>query len=154
MTFNPLKPHGQVHGAGVAGACYYQDGSYFDVAGRYLFSDPDRAAPMGCVRKMLEQAQAEHEGRESTAPPAPPVPAAKETQDTSPSLPEGATREQKLNQFNAAQLMRMMQFALKVTNDALPEAERKDEKTLKDLVIKGQGAKPKLVKWLLENTSE
>lgn len=162
--FNARRPFGEVSGTGVAGARFYQDGQYYDVDKRYLFSDPGVPAPAGEERKSMEQAEAEVQDRikrrergeavdepKRKAPaaqpqrPAPPIP---------PQAPQGAqlTPEQQLMQLNVPKLQEMQLAVLKAENEELPEDKRKTDKQLKEQLIRGAGAKNMLVKWLLERT--
>lgn len=160
--FNSRRSYGEVSGTGVAGARFYQEGQYYDVDGRYLFSDPGREAPAGETRKSMEQAEAEVQNRikarergelvdNAPAPtaqpqrPIPPVPQA-------PAADTDLTPEQQLMQLNVPKLQEMQLETLKAENAELPEANRKTEKELKGQLIRGAGAKEKLVKWLLDHT--
>jgi len=164
---NQRRPIGEVSGTGVAGARYYQDGQYYDVDGRYLFSDPGVPAPTGFTRKSMEQAEAEMQARikarergelvdESVAQPQPqPQPQPQRPIPPVPQQPPQGTEltpEQQLMQLNVPRLQELQLDALKAENAELPENERKSEKDLKAQLIRGAGAKDKLVKWLLENT--
>lgn len=163
--FNARKPYGTVSGTGVAGAVYMQDGQYYDVSYRYLFSNPGVDAPKGETRRSMEQAEAEFQARlkarergevfdeppraeRKSAPAVPPV----------PPLPQGEgegelSKEQQLMQLNVPRLQELQLAALKALNEEQPEAQRKNDKELRAEVIKGPGAKERLVKWLAENTA-
>lgn len=160
--FNARRPFGNVSGTGVAGARFYQEGQYYDVDKRYLFSDPGVPAPAGEERKSMEQAEAEVQERikrrergelveeaprKAAAQPQRPVP------PIPPQPPQGElTPEQQLMQLNVPKLQEMQLAALKAENAELPEDKRKTDKQLKEQLIRGAGAKNLLVKWLLENT--
>jgi hypothetical protein len=163
--FNPRKPHGEVGGTGVAGARYYQDHQYYDVDHRYLFSDPGHDAPPGETRMSMEQAEAKMQERikarergelvdetprktvATPQRPIPPIPP-QAPQTGEPEL----TPEQQLMQLNVPRLQELQLETLKAMNAEQPEDQRKSEKDLRAQVIKGAGAKEKLVKWLAENT--
>ena len=164
--FNSRRPHGEVSGTGVAGARFYQDGQYYDVDYRYVFSDPGVAAPPGCERKSMEQAEAEFQDRikrrergelvdetpKKAAPqqpqrPIPPIPPQQPQSETTE-----LTAEQQLMQLNVPRLQEMQLAALKAENEELAEDKRKSDSDLKKQLIRGAGAKNLLVKWLLENT--
>lgn len=164
--FNPRRPHGEVGGTGVAGARYYQDHQYYDVDGNYLFSDPGHEAPAGEARKSMEQAENEMQERikarergelvdqgpkrATPAIPARPVPPI-------PSQPPAGTEltpEQQLMQLNVPRLQELQLDALKALNEDEPADKRKSEKELKGQLIRGAGAKEKLVKWLLDHTDK
>ncbi len=164
--FNARRPFGEVHGTGVAGARYYQDGQYYDVDYKYVFSDPGADPPRGSQRRSMEQANAEMLRREAareqglvitedtgTQPAREPAPAAPPLPEAGPQT-EGATltKEQQLMQLNVPRLQEMQLKLLKQQNDAEPEGKRKQEKELRAEIIKGPGAKEKLIDFLVKNT--
>lgn len=162
--FNARRPHGEVSGTGVAGARFYQDGQYYDVDGRYVFSDPGVEAPRGETRKSMEQAEAEVQERirrreRGELVDEPPKKAtAQQPQRPVPPIPPQApantelTPEQQLMQLNVPKLQELQFEALKAMNAEQPEDKRKSEKDLRGQLIRGAGAKNQLVKWLLDNT--
>lgn len=175
--FNARKPFGEVHGTGVAGARFYQDGQYYDVDYRYVFSDPGIDAPRGQARKSMEEAEAEMRRREearsrgqvvtestgnqaATAPVAPVAPAS--PAPVVPPVPQPPpadtgdqplTKEQQLMQLNVPRLQEMQLKVLKQQNDEQPDEKRKQEKELRADVIKGPGAKERLIEWLVKATA-
>lgn len=156
--FNKKRPYGTVHGTGVAGAMFMQEGHYYDVDHNYVFSNPGLPPPRGVEKaKTLEQAERDFQARQEAiargevipevrkAPPegTPPVPVA----------PTGQlTLQQQLMQLNVPKLQELQYKALKEANDAKPEEQRVQEKSLRSQVIKGPGAKERLVAWIVENT--
>lgn len=152
--FDKTKPHGHCQGEGAGGAQYYQDGHYYDVEGRYLFSNPGIAPPPGQKLRTMEQAETAYQLRrdataraEASRPAAPETPVAQSA--PTPAAPEtGAlTREQQLNQFGVPKLQQLQLVALQAMH---PD---KELAVLKKELIGGPGAKQKLVKWLLDNTT-
>jgi hypothetical protein len=160
--FNRKRPHGEVHGTGVAGAMFYQDGHYYDVDHEYVFSDPGMSAPRGVAEvKTMEQAQREVEERQAAIARGEKVPAKKPAAEPGaarsvpqvPQAPSGElTLQQRLMQLNVPKLQEMQYEALKQLNEDQPEDKRKPEKALRSEIIKGPGAKDKLVTWLVENS--
>lgn len=161
---NKREPIGEVSGTGVAGARQYQNGQYYDVDGNYLFSDPGRAAPEGEERKSMEQAEAAMQDRikrrergelvddspKRATPAAPQRPIPPKPQQPEPGT--DLTPEQQLMQLNVPALQTLQLETLKAAQADLPKDQQKDDKALKAEMIKGAGAKEKLVKWLVENT--
>jgi hypothetical protein len=156
--FNKKRPHGEVHGTGVAGARWIQDGNAYDVDHNYVWSNPGYDAPKGCERKTMEQAEREFQERAAAVARGEKLPERKrETPAAStpqvPQTPEGElTLQQQLMQLNVPKLQEMQFSALKQLNEDKPENERKPEKALRNEIIKGPGAKERLVNWLVENS--
>jgi hypothetical protein len=157
--FDKAKPHGEVSGTGVAGARFYQDGNYYDATHKYVFSNPGATPPAGKQARTMEQAEASYQQRlkaqeqgqpvseEEKAPakdPAAPPPLPPENNGGDTPL----TREQRLAQMNVPKLQELQIATLQALN---PEADLGE---LKKQMIKGPGAKDKLVEWLAKNTSE
>lgn len=155
--FNKKRPYGTIHGTGVAGAIYTQDGHAYDVDYNYCWSNPglppprdvEKAVTMEVAERMFQERQAAI-ARGETVPevrkPAPKVPDV-------PSVPSGQlTQEQELMQLNVPKLQDLQFKALKALNADKPEDNQVTEKKLRDQIIKGPGAKDKLVAWLIEWT--
>lgn len=142
------QPFGHVQGEGCAGAQFYQLGHYYDVEGRYLFSNPGSAPPPGEKLRSMEQADADYQARISV--PAPQVamgaPAAAAPTPALDPVDPLLTREQQLNQFAVPKLQQLMLVTLKALH---PDT---DETTLKKQIIGGPGSKAKLIEWLLTNS--
>jgi hypothetical protein len=147
--FDRNRQHGTVSGPGVAGASFYQDGHYYDVAARYLFSDPNRAAPPGVKAvRTLEEAEALFQtGQIADAVVAASAPSVGTPAASTEPPAGGLTREQELNQLGYPQLANLHLNALKMLH---PD---KDESELKKQLIRGAGSKAKTIAWLLENTT-
>lgn len=155
--FNKKRPYGTVHGNGVAGACFMQDGHYYDVDHNYVFSNPGLSPPRGVEKaKTLEVAEREFQERKAAVERGEVIPEARKVKPSTPEVPvvpEGQlTLQQQLMQLNVPKLQELQYKALKATNEAKPEEQQVQEKSLRSQVIKGPGAKDKLVAWLVENT--
>lgn len=156
MSLDRSRPAGDIFGA-YFGARYYQDCHYFDAAGQYLFSNPGTASPPGCpVRVKLDSEgnpvgdpESTPEGSPAPRPaaaaaapapavpaaPAAPAPAAPAPAADAPAVPADLTREQRLMQMPAAQLIALVKAA---GGEA----------------ISGAGSKRRAVDWLLANTQD
>jgi hypothetical protein len=157
--FNKKRPYGTVHGTGVAGAVYTQDGHAYDVDHNYCWSNPGLPPPKGVDKAVtLEVAERNFQDRAAAIargetvpvvrPPVPATPAA-------PVVPEGQlTLQQQLMQLNVPRLQDLQFKALKELNEHKPEELRVQDKQLRGQIIKGPGAKERLVAWLVENTAD
>lgn len=157
--FKPTEPHGTVQGDGVAGAKFYQDGHYYDPHHRYLFSNPNTAPPPGEKLRSMEQAQAAYEARQNVAQPAvamgqPAAVSEPESSAPSPIMDTALSREQQLHQHPVPKLQQLQLAILQAMNEKKPPEEQVEPTLLKKQVIGGQGAKAKLIAWLLANTTE
>ncbi len=155
--FNKKRPYGTVHGTGVAGAMYTQDGHYYDVDHNYVFSNPGMSPPRGVDKaKTMEQAERENQERQQAIARGEVIPEVRKPRPETPEVPrvpEGQlTLQQQLMQLNVPKLQELQYKTLKAINDAKPEEQRVQEKQLRGQVIKGPGAKERLVAWLVENT--
>jgi hypothetical protein len=155
--FNKKRPYGTIHGQGVAGAVYMQDGHAYDVDYVYCWSNPGMSAPRGVEKvKTLEQAEREHQERQAAIARGEAVPERKAAAAPTPPVPPERTGEltqqQELMQLNVPKLQDLQYKALKAINDEQPEEKRVTEKKLREQIIKGPGAKDRLVAWLIENT--
>lgn len=160
--FDSSKPYGDVSGA-YFGARFYQNGHYYDAGQKYLFSNPGIAPPPGCKPRVKmdgdgnpvgdpeELPEGTPQPRAPAAAPPPPPPAPAPTPSptptpaptdpnpsaqtpTEPDQSPTLTREQQLMQMPVPKLQQLM------------KAAGQDP-------ISGPGAKAKLVKWLLDNTT-
>lgn len=155
--FNKKRPYGTIHGTGVAGAMYTQDGHAYDVDYNYCWSNPGLPPPRGVEKAVtLEVAERNFQDRQAAIARGEAVPEVRKPAPKVPEAPKGQegqlTQEQELMQLNVPRLQDLQFKALKQINADQPEEKQVTEKQLRGQVIKGPGAKEKLVKWLVENT--
>jgi hypothetical protein len=156
---NKRRDFGEIHGTGVAGARYMQDGHAYNVDYEYVWSNPGvREPPRGVAQiKTMEQAEREFQERAAAIargerPPETQRPAETRPVPEVPQVPQGElTLQQQLMQLNVPKLQDMQFETLKRLNEDQPEDKREAEKALRNKIIKGPGAKDKLVAWLIEN---
>lgn len=122
------RPFGEVHGDGVAGAKWFQDGHYYSVDGRYLFSQPGVNPPPSGEMRTLEEAQKIYEEQEAML-----LSAASNPPPLQPTL--NASDEERVAVLSAMSYFQLAAMVRRLGGEP-PQ---------------GKGAKERMVRWLIEN---